>query len=421
SAREHWRNRRPGRRCRRETRSRQRRRILPPYAGCASRSRRPRQDPRSGRAGAGSCRARPPRRFPRLRRRCARSASRSRLRWRRARFGPHRSAAQGLRARRRMTRWSQTARAASPAAGWQTGCAAESVPPRASRRVRRPGPRRGRSRGETGKSCLRSARTARRRRRRPALRPRRLRSWQRTAPPATPTTPQVRHSPRLQPRARRRRASAQVRRGATRFAAIWRYANPMPRLAANVSTLFTEIGFLERFAAARKAGFRAVEYQYPYEFKPAEVARAAREAGVEVVLHNVPRGDPERREHGTACIPGREPQFREDLERAIEYARAVSCPRLHCLAGVVPAGAERRELHATYLANLKHAAARLKREEMMLLIEPVSERTAKNYFLGGSAQALAVLDELGADNAFLQYDFFHMQILEGNLAEKAER
>ena len=195
----------------------------------------------------------------------------------------------------------------------------------------------------------------------------------------------------------------------------------MPRLAANVSTLFPEIGFLERFAAARKAGFRTVEYQYPYEFKPAEVARAAREAGVEVVLHNVPRGDPERREHGTACIPGREPQFREDLERAIEYARAVSCPRLHCLAGVVPAGAERRELHATYLANLKHAAARLKREEMMLLIEPVSERTAKNYFLGGSAQAVAVLDELGADNAFLQYDFFHMQILEGNLAEKAER
>src|SRR6185503_503969 len=95
--------------------------------------------------------------------------------------------------------------------------------------------------------------------------------------------------------------------------------------------------------------------------------------------------------------------------------------RLHCLAGVAPAGAERSELHATYLANLRHAAARLKREEMMLLIEPVSERTAKNYFLGGSAQALAVLDELGADNAFLQYDFFHMQILEGNLAEKAER
>jgi len=195
----------------------------------------------------------------------------------------------------------------------------------------------------------------------------------------------------------------------------------MPRFAANVSMLFTEVGFLERFAAARKAGFRAVEYQYPYEFKPGELARAARDAGVQVVLHNVPRGDPGRGEHGTACLPGREAAFREDLERAVDYARAASCPRLHCLAGVVPADADRSELHAAYVANLGHAAARLKREGIDLLIEPLSSRTVKNYFLGGSAQAIAVLDELGADNAFLQYDFFHLQMLEGNLAEKAER
>jgi hydroxypyruvate isomerase len=195
----------------------------------------------------------------------------------------------------------------------------------------------------------------------------------------------------------------------------------MPRLAANLSMLFTEVGFLERFAAARKAGFRAVEYQYPYELRAEEVARAAREAGVQVVLHNAPRGDAQRGEHGTGCLPGREQAFRDDLERAIEYARTASCPRLHCLAGVVPAQADRTQLHATYLANLRHAAARLKREAMMLLIEPLSERTVKNYFLGGSAQAVAVLDELGADNAFLQYDFFHMQLLEGNLAAKAER
>ncbi len=121
-----------------------------------------------------------------------------------------------------------------------------------------------------------------------------------------------------------------------------------------------------------------------------------------------------------AC-PAARAAFREDLERAIEYARAVSCPRLHCLAGVMPAGAERRELHATYVANLRYAAERLAREKMQLLIEPVSEHTAKNYFLRGSAQAVAVLDEVGADNAFLQYDFFHMQVLEGNLAETAER
>jgi hydroxypyruvate isomerase len=195
----------------------------------------------------------------------------------------------------------------------------------------------------------------------------------------------------------------------------------MPRLAANLSMLFKEVGFLERFAAARRAGFRAVEYQYPYDLPAAEVAAAAREAGVQVVLHNVPRGDAQRGEHGSACLPGREPAFREGVERAIEYARAVGCPRLHCLAGVMPPGAERRELDATYVANLRFAAARLAREKMQLLIEPVSEHTAQNYFLRGSAQAIAVLDEVGAGNAFLQYDFFHMQVLEGNLAEKAGR
>ena len=195
----------------------------------------------------------------------------------------------------------------------------------------------------------------------------------------------------------------------------------MPRLAANLSMLFTEVGFLERFAAARRAGFRAVEYQYPYDFAAADVAAAAREAGVEVVLHNVPRGDPQRGEHGTACLPGREQAFRDSLERALEYARAAGCPRLHCLAGVMPSGADRRELHATYVANLRHAAARLAREKMQLLIEPVSENTAKNYFLRASAQAIEVLDEVGAENALLQYDFFHMQVLEGNLAEKARR
>jgi hydroxypyruvate isomerase len=195
----------------------------------------------------------------------------------------------------------------------------------------------------------------------------------------------------------------------------------MPRLAANVSMLFAEVGFLERFAAARKAGFRAVEYQYPYEFKPAEVARAARDAGVEVVLHNMPRGDPARGEHGTACLPGRESAFREDLERAIEYARAVSCPRVHCLAGVIPPEGDHAGLHRTYVANLKYAAARFEREKISVLIEPLSPRTVANYFLAGSAHAVEVLQAVGADNAFLQYDFFHMQMLEGDLAGKAER
>jgi hydroxypyruvate isomerase len=195
----------------------------------------------------------------------------------------------------------------------------------------------------------------------------------------------------------------------------------MPKLAANLSTLFVEIPFLERFAAAARAGFRAVEYQYPYEWQPRDIAAAARDAGVEVVLHNMPPGDAQRGERGTTCLAGREQRFRDDLERAIEYAGPVRCPSLHLMAGVVPAGVERAALHPTYVANLKYAAKRLGGEGMRLLIEPLSERTVANCFLRSSAQAAQVLDEVAADNALLQYDLFHMQIMEGNLAATLER
>jgi len=190
----------------------------------------------------------------------------------------------------------------------------------------------------------------------------------------------------------------------------------MPKLAANLSTLFTELPFLERFAAAAKAGFRAVEYQYPYDWQPADLAAAARDARVEVVLHNMPQGDAQRGERGTACLTGREQRFRDDLERAIEYARVARCPNLHLMAGVVPEGVDRAMLHATYVSNLKQAARRLAREGMRALIEPLSERTVANCFLRSSAQAAQVLDDVAADNVRIQYDLFHMQILEGNLA-----
>jgi hydroxypyruvate isomerase len=195
----------------------------------------------------------------------------------------------------------------------------------------------------------------------------------------------------------------------------------MPKLAANVSTLFRERAFLERFAAAAAAGFRAVEYQYPYEARAEEIAASARAAGVEVVLHNMPRGDAARGEHGTACLPGRELRFREDLERAIEYARAVRCPRLHCMAGISPSGLERKIIHQTYVANLGYAARRLAKEGMQVLIEPLSAGTIAGCFLTGSAQATAIIEEVGADNVFLQYDLFHMQLMEGNLAATIER
>ena len=191
----------------------------------------------------------------------------------------------------------------------------------------------------------------------------------------------------------------------------------MPRLAANLSMLFKEVAFLERFAAARRAGFRAVEYQYPYDFPPEDVAAAAREAGVQVVLHNMPPGDRARGEHGTASLPGREHRFREDLERAIGYARAARCARLHCVAGV----SEGAEAHRTFVHNLKYAAGRLRPEGIGATIEPLSERTVPGCFLRGSAQAARIQDEVAADNLRLQYDFFHMQLLEGNLAATVER
>jgi hydroxypyruvate isomerase len=208
---------------------------------------------------------------------------------------------------------------------------------------------------------------------------------------------------------------------ASGFRALSGYAGAMPKLAANLSMLFVEVEFLERFSAAARAGFRAVEYQYPYDWKPAEIAAAARDARVDVLLHNMPQGDSARGERGTACLTGREQRFGEDLERAIEYARLVRCPNLHLMAGVVPAGAERAALHDTYVANLKHAGQRLAREGMRALIEPLSERTVANCFLRSSAQAARVLDEVAADNVLLQYDLFHMQLMEGNLALTIER
>jgi hydroxypyruvate isomerase len=195
----------------------------------------------------------------------------------------------------------------------------------------------------------------------------------------------------------------------------------MPKLAANLSTLFPQMDFLERFAAAADAGFSAVEYQYPYVWKPEELASRARAAGVEVVLHNMPRGDTQRSEHGTACLPGREARFRDDLEIAVRYASAAGCKRMHCMAGVVPRGADRARLQATYVSNLSYAARRLSDEGMQLLIEPLSERTVAGCFLTASAQAELTLDAVGASNAFIQYDLFHMQIMEGNLAATIER
>ena len=192
----------------------------------------------------------------------------------------------------------------------------------------------------------------------------------------------------------------------------------MPKLAANLSMLFTELDFLDRFAAARAAGFRHVEYQFPYAFSASDIAAAAREADVSVVLHNLPAGDATKGERGIAALPGREAEFRDGVEHAVAYASAVRCPRLNCLAGLAPVD----DVHfGTLVANVRYAARRLDEVGIQLMIEAINTRSVPGFFLNGSRQAIDVLNAAGEGNAFLQYDLFHMQIMEGDLACTMER
>ena len=195
----------------------------------------------------------------------------------------------------------------------------------------------------------------------------------------------------------------------------------MPKLAANLSMLFNECGFLERFDAAAKAGFRHVEYQFPYDFDRHEIARHARAAGVQVVLHNIPSGNAQNGDRGIACLPDRVDEFRLGVARAVEYALAAGCSRLNCLAGIAPQGAAADRIRATFIDNLRYAARELGKAGLALMIEPINSRTVPGFFLNRSAQAVEILDAVGADNAFLQYDLFHMQIMEGDLVKTIER
>ena len=197
----------------------------------------------------------------------------------------------------------------------------------------------------------------------------------------------------------------------------------MPRFSANISMLFTESAFPDRFDAAANAGFRGVEFQFPYAFDKAELADRAQRAGLEVVLFNLPPGDWEKGDRGMACLPARMSEFRDSVGHAIEYAEALGCRRLNMLSGVV-GGTERRvppeRLRETFVSNLRYAAGELGRHGMALMIEPISTRAIPGFYLKYTAQALALIDEAAAGNAFVQYDMFHMQVMEGDLARTIE-
>ena len=190
----------------------------------------------------------------------------------------------------------------------------------------------------------------------------------------------------------------------------------MPQFAANLTMLFTELPFMERFAAARAAGFDAVEYLFPYAYPKEELAATLRAQGLKQVLHNLPAGNWDAGERGIACHPQRLSEFRESVARAIEYATALGCPQVNCLAGKVPAGVQREQAHIAFVGNLRHAAQALKQAGIRLLIEPIKTFDIPRFFLTRTDQALAILDEVGSDNLFVQYDIYHAQRMEGELA-----
>jgi 2-dehydrotetronate isomerase len=192
----------------------------------------------------------------------------------------------------------------------------------------------------------------------------------------------------------------------------------MPKFAANLSMLYTEHAFLDRFAAAAADGFKAVEYLFPYEHPAADIAARLKTHGLQQVLFNAPPGDWAAGERGTACLPGREAEFRDGVGRAIEYARALGCPRIHLMAGLAPDGADRAVLRKTYLANLTWAAAQA--QDIDFLMEPINTRDIPRFFLNRQDDAHAVVLEVGAPNLKVQMDLYHCQIVEGDLAKKIE-
>ena len=195
----------------------------------------------------------------------------------------------------------------------------------------------------------------------------------------------------------------------------------MPKFAANLTMLFGELPFLDRFAAAKAAGFNGVEYLFPYDYDRAVLSERLQQYGLTQVLHNLPAGDWAAGERGIAILPDRVEEFREGVAWAIEYARALDCRQVNCLVGVAPAEADIAELRSVLVNNLRFAAEALAEYRIKLLIEPINTRDIPGFFLTGTAQAAQIIADVGSDNLFIQYDIYHMQIMEGDIAPTLQK
>ena len=195
----------------------------------------------------------------------------------------------------------------------------------------------------------------------------------------------------------------------------------MPKFAANLTMLFNEVPFLERFEKASKAGFHAVEFLFPYGFSASEIKEKLNQNQLELVLHNLPAGDWDAGERGIACHPDRIEEFQSGVAKAIEYAKVLGVKQLNCLAGKAPAGVSSEHLKSTLVENLRYAAQQLQKAQLRLLIEPINTFDIPGFYLSRTQQALDIIKEVGANNLFVQYDIYHAQRMEGELVNTIEK
>ncbi len=195
----------------------------------------------------------------------------------------------------------------------------------------------------------------------------------------------------------------------------------MPRYAANLSMMFNEVPFLDRFDAAARAGFTACEFLFPYDFAAVEIKARLEGAGLRQVLFNMPPGDWAAGERGTAALPGRQAEFREGVQRALDYAAVLGCGMMHCMAGIPAAHVAPATAAATYAANLAWATELAHPAGVKLIIEPINHRDMPGYHLNTMAQGAAVIEAIGRDRLGLQFDLYHCQITEGDITRRVER
>ena len=195
----------------------------------------------------------------------------------------------------------------------------------------------------------------------------------------------------------------------------------MPQFAANLTMLFNELPFMDRFEKASNSGFKAVEFLFPYAYSAQEIHQKLVQNKLVLVLHNLPAGDWDAGERGIACLPDRVEEFQAGVTKAIDYAKVLGVNQLNCLAGKMPNGVDADSLRKTLVANLRYAAAELKKANIKLLIEPINTFDIPGFYLSKTHQALDILDEVGSDNLFIQYDIYHAQRMEGELAATMEK